>query len=219
MAGDLELVRLALRARALALTVCTTGVISLASTASGYVRTTGSFLDDGFAVGMEVVPLGFSDLTPRVITSVSALTVNVNGTVTAQNVASGRGLTVGLPAIRALENLEIDPIAGRPFAEEEFVPATRRLLTTTSNGFVELTGLYVWRWYGLANTGGAGIRRCVNALCDQYPEMLGIPLTDSTTLRIRGNPAPSVGAITQRPGGWALCTLTVPWTITARRAA
>jgi hypothetical protein len=71
--------QLALRDWAKTLVVATTGVLALAATASGYTRTTGSFVDDGFWPGMEITPAGFIANAPRVITDVSALVITVSG--------------------------------------------------------------------------------------------------------------------------------------------
>ena len=90
----MSLVHLALRARAEGLVVCTTGVMALAATTSGYTRASGSFVADGFAIGQEIVPASFATNTPRVVKAVSALTLTT--TATKRDVVILRNISGGL---------------------------------------------------------------------------------------------------------------------------
>ena len=77
-------VLLALRNRALSLVVATTGSVSLSATATGYARAAGSFVTDGFKVGMDLTATGFT--TPgnngaHVLMAVTALTLSCLGCV------------------------------------------------------------------------------------------------------------------------------------------
>lgn len=211
--SDYNAYDLALRARAVSLVVATTGSITLSATTSGYTRTTGSFLTDGFAVGMEITPTGFAANTTDVITAVSALSITTKTARAAESAASGRTLSSGLPALRAFDNLAFEPTPGRPYVEADFVPATATLRTGPAQGGTqELTGLYVIKWYGLSNTGAANIRKAVDALGALFTP--GTTLTaGSDVIRIRPDQAPYPSQITQRAGGWALCVLTIPWRI------
>ena len=56
---DKRRARIACQTRLLSTVVATTGAIALSATASGYHRAAGSFLDDQFAIGMEITPSGF----------------------------------------------------------------------------------------------------------------------------------------------------------------
>ena len=51
---------LALRGRALTLSVATTGSTSLSATTTGYARAAGSFITDGLVVGAEITASGFT---------------------------------------------------------------------------------------------------------------------------------------------------------------
>lgn len=211
--ADHDAIDLAFRARLSALVICTTGAITLAATSTGYTRTSGSFVTDGFVVGYEVTPSGFTQTATGVVTAVSALTLTIDGGRIAQAAASGRALSVTLPALRAWDNLDFTPVPGRPFVEADFVPGPHTLRTGPAQGGVrETDGLYVVRWYGLANTGASNIRKAVGAL-----EALFTPGTTfaagSHTVRIQADRAPFASQITQRPGGWALCTYTIPWRV------
>lgn len=218
---DLAAAQLALRNRAIGLSVCTTGSTTLSATATGYARASGSFVTDGFAVGMEILASGFTSAANNgyaVVTSVSALALGVSGGRTAEAAGSGRTLAVGLPELRRWENTDpltdgapSEPTRGRPYIEEDFVPATATVFTFPANGGqVEETGLYVIRWYGLAGTGMSAVRQSVGALRARFSP--GTPLTVSgATLRVRADLGPFSGPVRPDGRGWAICTLTVPW--------
>ena len=211
--ADLSAVHLALRARAEALEVATTGVLSLAATTTGYTRATGSFITDGFTVGSEITPSGFAINTRRVITRVQDLTLTVSTTVTVEAASGGRSVVVGVPALFAKENTIFTPVAGRPYLVEEFDPATNVLRAgPAASGVREETGMYHLRWYGLANTGMLGIRQAVQALAARFTP--GTNLTaGSDTVRIRGDVGPMKTRVAPRDDGWAVCLLTIPWRV------
>jgi hypothetical protein len=74
---------IACRTRLATLEVCTTGTTTLEATATGFVRLAGSFVTDGFQVGMEVLPAGFTSTARQVVKNVAALTLTVEGTPSA----------------------------------------------------------------------------------------------------------------------------------------
>ena len=60
-----------------------TGLASLAATATGFTRTTGSFLTDGFRVGQQILPSRFSNAannTRSIVTAVTATTLTIGPT-------------------------------------------------------------------------------------------------------------------------------------------
>lgn len=187
--------------------------MTLAATTSGYTRTTGSFILDGFTVGSEVTPSGFATNTRRVITRVEALTLTVSSTVTAESAGGSRSLVVSMPAVFGRENTVFSPIPGRPYVTERFVPATNALRAgPAANGVREETGMYELRWYGLANTGALGIRQAVDALAARFTP--GTTLTaGSNVVRIRGDIAPVPSAIVPADDGRALCILSIYWRV------
>lgn len=202
---------LALRTRLLGVTLCTTGATTLAATATGYTRSGGSFLTDGFRVGMEIVPAGFTTITPQIITAVSATTLLATGTRVAQEAANGRTLTATLPSRRAWENLAYTPEVGWPYLEEDFVPGTSTLRSASADGgTLEETGLYVIRCVGLADTGSLAIRAMVAAMQARYAPGLALAVAGGTAY-VRADLAPFSSAIRRLDGGWAVCTLTIPW--------
>ena len=211
--ADLVAVHLALRAHAEALEVATTGSLSLAATTTGYTRTVGSFITDGFTVGSEITPSGFTVNTRRVITRVQDTALTVSAPVNAEAAAGGRSLVVGVPALFAKENTIFAPVAGRPYLVEEFDPATNVLRAgPAASGVREETGMYHLRWYGLANTGMLGIRQAVQALAARFTP--GTNLTaGSDIVRIRGDVGAMVSRIAPREDGWAVCVLSIPWRV------
>lgn len=74
-----------------------TGSISLEATATGFVRTTGSFVTDGFTVGMPIWVTGFSGTAAgnngaKTVAAVTATTLTVVETLTAAAAATGRSI-------------------------------------------------------------------------------------------------------------------------------
>jgi hypothetical protein len=209
---DHTAIQLALRTQLRTLTVCTTGSKTLEATLSGYQRADGgSFLTDGFAVGMEVTPSGFAETDRGVIAAVTATVMTLRDSHSAEAPGAGRSLTVGLPELAAWDNTHLSPEAGRPYIEEEYIPATSSLLSSPSTGgTAEDTGLYVIRWYGLANTGLASITNAASAILELFKSGTALSIADGT-VRVRGDIGPFRGPIRGDQPGWSVVTVTVPW--------
>jgi hypothetical protein len=201
--------QLALRDWAKTLVVATTGVLALAATASGYTRTTGSFLDDGFWPGMEITPAGFIANAPRVITDVSALVITVSGAVTPEAVAGGRALTVGLPSSRAWENKGFEPTPGVPWVREEFLPGPTTQVTLGPQGELESTPMYALHVHLPADSGLAP-KRYVQALRALFAPRTAIPLANGDVLRVRSDTGPYPGQLQQSQPGFAVQPFTIP---------
>lgn len=231
MSADSLAVHLALRNRALGLTVATTGSTTLAATTTGFTRTAGSFVTDGFAVGMEVVSSGFTasaDNMTGVVTSVVAATMLVTpyvvtitndvATVThpalvAEGAASARTIRARFPARFATENATFIPVADIPYAEEDFVPATSTVFSApASNGEMVQDGLYIIKWYGLSGKGTAALRKSVDALKALFSP--GTKLTaGSHTVRMSTEKAAETGQIIPLTNGWSVLILTAYWQV------
>lgn len=211
MSADLLAVHLALRNRALSLVVATTGLTNLSATATGYHRAAGSFVSDGFLAGMEIVPAGFAANTPRVIQGVTASDITTTSAPTVEAESGGRSLSVGIPTLRAFENVAFTPTSNRHYFEEDFVPATNSLLTMPAqSGVLRETGLYIPKWYGLSGVGVSALRKSVDALKALFaPGTLLV--AGANTVRIGGDQAPQTGQIIPLSNGWSALTLTVPW--------
>lgn len=191
---DHDAVQLAIRARLLALVVCTTGSIALSvtSTPSGlaFTRATGSFIIDGFRRGMEVTSTGSyvhaANIGHGMITSLSALTMVVNmfvvtvvggvQTITRpalviEGSAGGRTLAVNTPSMAAWENVAPAGLsafmaaAGIPYLEEEYSPSTGSVVTTpTMRARIMNVGDYILKWHGVIGIGSSTLRREGTAL-------------------------------------------------------
>jgi len=209
---DHRLAQQAIEARLRTVVVVTTGAQTLSASATGYARTTGSFLTDGFAPGMEVTPTGFTQTDVGMVIGVTDLALEIEGGRTLQGAGAGRTLSVGIPTLQAWENMAFEPQTGRPFVEGDYVPATTQLLSCPSaGGTVEETGLYVTRWYGLAGTGLLALSRAASALLALFPPGGTLTLANGSALRWRENPGPWRGQARPDLPGWAVVTVTIPW--------
>lgn len=221
---------LALRVKLLTLSVCTTGSVTLAATTTGYTRSTGSFLTDGFAVGMEILTSGFTTAANNgtgVITALSATVMTVSSyTVTAAASAAGytlaartlvteaaaaaRTLAVGLPVLRAWENNSFLPTTGSPFIEEDYLPGPVQQTTLGPLGDIEGFPMYVIKLYGVAGNGMSAPVKYADAIINLFPPRLALTLTSGDVLRVRTNPAPYRGQLMQADPGFAAITVTMP---------
>lgn len=220
---DMADLQIALRLRLLGVELATTGSTTLAATTTGYTRASGSFLTDGFRVGMEVTPAGFSDTNVRVITAVSALQMLVNsthtaGAPTAQTADAGRTLTAYLPALREYDNDAFTPVTKRAYLAEEMVPAAATLLSASADGgTLQQTGLYVLRLYGVGDTGHLAIRAMSDAILARYAPGTSLSVSGGTAY-VRSDLAPFAGPLRRVDGGWSLCVLSIPWQAFSRNA-
>lgn len=207
--------QLVLRARLMTLSICTTGSISLEATDSGYERTSGSFVTDGFVVGQEVTPAGFSDLERGTILSVSALELLIDGGRNPEGPTTA-SLTAGLPELQGWDNVALEPVSGRPYIEEQLVPATRTLRSFPSTGgTLEDTGLYVIRWYGKADTGLRAIADAADAVLELFKPGTTLPVDTDVTVRVRSDLGPYRGQIHADRPGWSVVTITIPWILSS----
>ena len=200
---------LALRAHAFGTTIATTGTMTLEASATQYIRGSGSFLTDGFAVGMEVTPVGFPQTSVGRITAVTALTMTINGGRTVATSAGSRSLTAYLPAMRGYENVSITPVADTPYVTEEYLPGGGTTLTVGANSAtLEALPIYVLTLFAPQNTGLGALRRSLDALLERFAP--GTPLTvGSDVLRVRSDVIPSATAIRQLESGWAFSQLSI----------
>lgn len=210
---DLLATNLALRNRARSLVVCTTGPTNLSATAQGYHRAAGSFVTDGFVVGQEIVPVGFAANTIDTLIGVTASDLTTANPRAVEGVAGGRTLSVGLPLLRVFENDPVfTPVAGRPYFEEDFVPATATLSGTRTGGYVYDRGLYIAKWYGLSGVGISALRKGVDALKALFAPGTAL-VAGSSIVRILPLPAPQTGQIIPLTSGWSCLLLTISWEV------
>lgn len=205
------------------LSVCTTGSTTLAATTTGYTRSSGSFVTDGFLAGMEVLVDGFAADGYRVVKTVAALTLTVDtdeGLLDVEAAASGRTITCALPESVGWEDTEVDRApAHRGFVSDELVPAATNVRTLpVSGGLMDHTGLYVVRWHGVPGYGREAISRCADAVLALYPPGAFATLSDGAALRIRETPAPFRGQLLRLETGGVFTTITIPYRAEARNS-
>jgi hypothetical protein len=216
--------QLALRSKAMTLSVATTGAISLAATTTGYTRTVGSFVTDGFYAGMEAVAAGFANNPSVLITAVSALTLTAqrivattaNGLTTyalaaiqAESAAGGRSLTVGLPTQRAWENVAYQATVGIPWVREEFLPGPTEQVTIGPFGELEATPMYAL-YFNVAAETGLTAKRYVQAARALFAPRTQIPMANGDTIRVRADTGPYATQLLQGPPGFAVQPLLIP---------
>ena len=206
----------AIRTQLLTMEAATTGSISLAATSAGFVRTTGSFITDGFEPGMELAATGFSTGSNNddwTIDTVLALTLAVSG-LTTDGAASSRTLTVGLPAGRAWENISFDPVTGSPWFEEDYLSGPSSQLTAgTTAATLNVDPLYVAKVYVPENRGVGAVNRYADAILAAFKSNTSLTLTNGDKLDVRLNPGPFRGQMIHDRAGWVVVPVTVPLTL------
>jgi hypothetical protein len=205
--------RLACRTRLLSLSVCTTGSVTLVATATGYTRAIGSFITDGFRVGMEVTPAGFTANPKAVITAVTAQTMTVDASRAVESGASGRSLTVGLPSGQAWEDVKFTPTARKPFIIEQYLPGPGELITLKPSGSVEYLPQYVVQVVTPDLTGGAASYSYADAVLAHFPVGMTLTAADGATLRVRGQPAPFSSQLIPYTAGAMVVTVSIPFRV------
>jgi len=210
--------QLAMRARALTLSVATTGSVQLSATATGYARTTGSFLTDGFLPGMDLVGTSFTNAVnnaAKTIKTVSALALACDGCTVES--AGTRTLTVGLPTIREWENSEPTPTAPvptRPYVREQYLPgAPARQITLGPLGQLEALPVYELQLFLVPKLGILAARAYADGLLALFPPRLALSVPAGDSLQVRSDSGPSVRQLLQDPRGWAVLPVTIPFRV------
>ena len=223
-------VALALRTRLLTLSAATTGAINAAATATGYTRAAGSFLTDGFCPGMELLAAGHTaaaDNGTGLVTAVTAGALAVDAytvavastlagytvtprTLVAEGAAAGRTYSVGLPALRAWENVSFEPVAGKPWVEEDYLPGPAAQFTTGPHGRIEATPQYVVKLYGPPGKGVSALYLYADAVLLLFAPRTALTLAGGDVVRVRTDPAPYRGQLVQDAAGFAVVVVTIP---------
>jgi hypothetical protein len=215
-----QILRYYVRTRLKTLVVCDTGVTNLGTDVNGFTRAAGSFKTDGFAPGMELASTGFTGGNNGnfVVRGVADTNLYVDGGLVPTGVVAGRRLVVGLPAQRFWENRNTDqnaqPISGRPYVEEEYLPGTSKLRSMASSGVVESYPVYVLRWYGVSDRGTRDLDTCIDKLLRLFPAGFGFTLSDGAVVHVaeqgpmRTQPKPE-------KSGWEVVTVSLfLWSLT-----
>jgi hypothetical protein len=195
--------------------VAKTGAVTLGAVADGYTRAAGSFLADRFTKGMEVTPAGFSSSARRQIVGVTATKIKVEpATVPVQAAAAGRSLIVGVPATRAWEDIQFDPVAGVTWIEEQFAEGPRWQSSVGEGGDLTLRPTLNVFVHVPSNSGLAA-RLYADAVLRLFPAGADIPLLAPTTpadyLKVRVDEAPtSFELIPSRFDGFSTIPVSIP---------
>ena len=201
----------ALRTHLRTLVVCTTGTTTLEATATGYGRPSGSFLTDGFRVGMELVPTGFASSAPVTITAVAALTLTTTPAPSVVQAAAGsRILAVGLPASVAWENVaHTRPTQPAPHLIEQYLPGPMAGITMGSRGLLEILPMYVLTITTAPHITTDALDGYGTGLLVHFAPGTPIPLDSGDFFTVRHDPAPFVGQVLSDGIGTRL-TCTIP---------
>lgn len=209
MVDDLA-IQLALRARLVATLVLETTTDTMSATAGGFTRLTGSFVADGLAVGMEVTPVGFASIAPATLTFVSPLSVTVREARTPEAASPGRALRVGLPALRAWDNAPFNPVDGRWYVEEDYLPGAPYRVTVGEIGEFDVEPHYVVRLYGVWGNGIGALSPVANAVINQFAPNLKLQASDGHVIRVLSDPGPYRSQVRRTETGHAVVVITIP---------
>lgn len=197
------------RAHLKTLVAADSGTTTLGASSTGFTRDSGSWLNDGFAPGMEVTSTGFPTVLSGVVRTVSATLLGVSGLTTAA-AASGRRVYAGLPTQRSWENEEFEPTQGQPWVREQLLPGPTRQTGVGPMGSVELDPLYVVEIHTPKGIGALALRRYASAVMTLFTHRTAIPMANGDDLRVRTGTGPFQGQLLNRIPGWATVPVTVP---------
>lgn len=207
----------ALRTYVKTLSVCEALAVSdvpiLGASTSGYTRADGgSFLDDGFAKGMEVLGAAFTKSQnngARTITAVSDSLLSCAGCV-AETAAEGPTLEVGLPATVSWENVRFKTKqVGVPFVVEQYVPGPS-FQEENQGGDVVLRPMYAVHIHVPADTDIYADGAYTDALINHFAPGTSIAIGDGNFIQVRYNPAVFRGQRINPDSGFSMIPVTVP---------
>lgn len=203
----------AIRDRLVTLSVLTTGAITLATTATAYTRSSGSFVTDGFAPGMELSASGFGNGADglSVVRTVTATVLTVDRTLPVTTAGAGRTLVVGLPSRRAWENVPFTPPPeGKPYVEEQYIPGPSARATLGQGGDLEALPMYQVQIHVPEGYGKVALRRYLDALYAHFKPDTALTV-NGDVMRVRGDVGPFGGQVRFGVPGFAVAPLTIPF--------
>lgn len=211
------LLRAAIRARLLTLSVLSPSATDLSAVAAGYERLAGSFLDEGFAPGMELDALGFGlaeNNGKAIVTGVEALRLHILGGRTPEASAPGRTLAVGFPSRRYWENRDYVPEQDYPYTEEDYLPGGAPVMRgLTAGGQVESYPVYTLKLYLPDSVGTLAYDTYAYRLKLLFPAGFAFSLSDGSKAHVRTDMLPQSGPFKPDKAGWAVGAITVNfWT-------
>jgi hypothetical protein len=203
-----------MRDRLFTLSVCSTGSTTLAATTAGYTRTTGSFITDGFAVGMELFASGFAKAANngrKTITDVTDTLISCDGCV-ADVATIGRTLFVGIPAGRAMENMFYEPVSPAPWLEEQYIPGPQYLGGISEFARISVEPQYAIRIHVKEYTSTRAAHAYATALLNLFPPALVLTaLPNGDVLKVRADLGPFRGQLLPSRPGFVVVPVTIPF--------
>lgn len=196
--------------------------VEMQGTETGFERDGGSFIDDGFLVGMEVTPREFPNPEPVVVTAVTddVLTVRAPVPRTPVGFNPDNTLSVVLPVRRAWENVEFSPEDDQWYVDEQYLPGPLTLIAgNEDHGEFDAEPVYLVRVYGLAGTGAGAVFALADAVLARFRPGRHIPTSDGHTIRVKSDPAPYRGQLVREGAAHAVIEVTIPlWVRTSNNA-
>lgn len=160
-------IRAALETYLCALSLAATGPrTDIAATVTGFQRTEGSFLDDGFQVGDTVQPGGFADTRPGIVLAVADSVLVVDRKVSAEPAGPEVSLTAMLPERRKFEGQPFQKPKDKPWLRAALRPAGAPLVAWGSGGLVRHHGSFLVELFEPVDAGRglARVERLADAL-------------------------------------------------------
>lgn len=213
------MIQRALRTRFLTLSVTTTGLVSLASSATGgkdgasaFTRAAGSFYNDEIYQGMEIVVSGFAAANNGVatVTWVTPTVITVDKTLTTEAAAVNRSLVVGAPSARQWENVKFNPKLPRPYVEEQYLPGPVSQDSLGPNGWLTLEPQWVLNFHVPEGAGIATDSKYLNAVEALFAPRTAIVLANTDILRVRSDVAPFRSQRQNVAPGWVVAPIAIP---------
>ena len=194
------------------LVVATTGVTSLGATTTTYTRASGSFVDDGFVAGMEIVLAEMGGDAPDILTKVEPLVLTTRRTHSARAAAAGRSISVGVPPYTSWSNTAATakPQTNRWFLDEDFVPGTSMRAAGGTDYESDIHPVYIVNLYGVAGDGLQALFRVATEILRLFLPGTTFTASDGNLVRVRTDQEPGQGQPMAYEATHTVLTLTVP---------
>lgn len=212
---SVEQLRTALRTRVLTASVATTGSISMSVLNGVFVRSSGSFLTDGFRPGMELKASGFGVTANNglaVVVQVTAIAIKVDRVLTTDAEAGGRTLAVGMPSRGTTQNVTFDPTPGSPWWEEELVALPVIQTSVGPLGNIETTALYFAKVHVPEGMGPEAADAYAGTIMGLFPPRTAVTLSGGDVARVLPASGPyAKPGMHLRPGFYTVPVVVPVW--------
>lgn len=164
-------IRAALETHLCALGIATTGPrTDIAATATGYRRSAGSFLDDGFRVSDTIQPAGFAETQAAIVLAVSDDVLVVDRAVATEPAGAPVCLTATIPERRKFEGQPFVKPKDRPWLRAALRPAGAPLVAWGTGGLLRHHGSFLVELFEPVDSGRglARIERLAGSVCSHF---------------------------------------------------